>query len=376
MAHHSAPLGPEDAARSRRVVERLAGASGPDGFLPFDRFMEIALYSGADGYYHTTRSPLGAAGDFYTAAHVDPIFAECIAARIRVVRSALGGPSRFRVVEIGPGDGTLASGVARALSSDLPGVEFVLVDRSAARARDAVERVRGVGPGVVVHSVESVYALGPFNGVVLANELLDAQPARRLRWTGSAWKEVGIRVHDGRVKGAESELTRPVPGAQLPMSPPVDAVLELSPAAEGIVREIADHLAGGEAIVFDYGQEEAELLAGHPGGTLAAVRDHRFLADPLDTPGAADLSTFVNFTRIRAAGRAGGLVEVSFQGQAAALGGWGFPALLETRLRSAESPEAKVRLQLAAKNLLFGFERFRVLELAPPSTAARLATPT
>jgi SAM-dependent MidA family methyltransferase len=372
MAPSSPPLAQDAAERSRRVIERLTSASGPDGFLPFDRFMEIALYSDTIGYYHTARSPLGTQGDFYTAAHVDPIFAQCVAARIRSVRAAVGATTEFRVVELGPGDGTLATGIARALASDPAGIEYVLVDRSRTRSHQAVERVQGAHRDVVVHSDESLGAIGPFAGVVLANELLDAQPARRLRWDGAAWREVGVRVVDGRVQWSETELRRAVPGAALPPDPASDLVFEVSPAAEGIVREIADHLAAGAAILMDYGMEEAELLGGHSGGTLAAVRDHRFVSDPLDAPGTSDLSTFVNFSRIRAAARAGGLAEVSFGGQAETLGVWGFPALLESALRDAPSPEARVRLQLAAKNLLFGFERFRVLELSPPSTAALL----
>jgi SAM-dependent MidA family methyltransferase len=87
-----------------------------------------------------------------------------------------------------------------------------------------------------------------------------------------------------------------------------------------------------------------------------------------------DLSTFVNFSRIREAGRSSGLVELSFRSQAEALGAWGLPGLLEAALRESGNAEAKVRTQLAAKNLLFGFERFRALELAPPASAGSLRT--
>ncbi len=280
MAHAPPPLDAEAAARSRRVVDRLHAASGADGFLPFDRFMEIALYSEDGGYYGRARSPLGPAGDFYTATQVDPLFAECLAARVRVVRAALGSPPRFQVVELGPGDGTLAAGVVRTLATDPAGLRYVLVERASSRARDAVERVGGVTTSIPVRTSESLAALGPFVGVVLANELLDAQPTRRLHWDGSAWHEAGIRVIDGRVEAAETELARPVPGAPLPASPPPDLVFEVSPSAEGLVREIADHLVEGEAIVIDYGLDEAELVRSRSGGTLAAVRDHRFLPGP------------------------------------------------------------------------------------------------
>lgn len=366
-------LGP-DSARRRAVLDRLRAIAGPDGFVPFDRFMEVALYAEGVGYYDRPRSPLGTDGDFYTAAHVDRIFAECVTARLTDVRRAAGDPATFAVVELGPGDGTLAAGIVAALGDDAGRWEYVLVDRSSARLRDATARLEG--SAVAVRTAGSLSELGPFAGAVLANELLDAQPARRLRWDGSAWQELGVRVGADLVTPAQDGPARPVPFPALPTGVPVDQVVEVSPEAEGIVREIADHLAHGAALILDYGLEESELVRGHPAGTLAAVRGHRSLPDPYVDPGDADLSTFVNFSRIRAVARAGGLVELSFRRQADALGAWGLAARLERALATAPDAASRVKRQLAAKNLLFGFEGFRVLELAPPGTAERLATAT
>ena len=153
----------------------------------------------------------------------------------------------------------------------------------------------------------------------------------------------------------------------LPGALPAGCVVEVSPAAEALVREVADHLTGGRAIFIDFGLDERELLAAHPHGTLAVVRGHREVHDPLDDPGNSDLSMFVNFRRIRAAARAAGLTESLFERQAEALGRWGFPKLLDEALRATNSPADEVRFRLAAKNLLFGFENFWVLELAPPT---------
>jgi SAM-dependent MidA family methyltransferase len=351
--------------RVARVVERLRSLADPSGFVPFDRFMDTALYAEGIGYYSAARSPLGLRGDFYTAAHVTPLFAATIAQRIRVARRELGADSPFRVVELGPGDGTLAAGVLRALTNESRGVEYTLVDRSAARAREAVDRTRAVAGSIPVKVAGSLADDGPFAGVVLANEFLDAQPARRLRWDGTRWHELGVRVEPDRVVAAESDDVPPVPGAPLPVPTEPEVTVEISPGSEAIVREIADHLTAGAAILIDYGLEETELLGGHPRGTLAAVRNHRSVPDPLEGPGTSDLSVFVNFSRVRAAARAAGLSELAYRSQAEALGAWGFPALLEAAVRTAGSSPEEVRVRLAAKNLLFGFDRFRVLELAP-----------
>jgi SAM-dependent MidA family methyltransferase len=366
------PLAPPlDADEVRRVADvraRIDSASDASGFVPFDRFMELALYAEGAGYYAASRSPLGPTGDFYTAAHASPLFAATVAERVRAVRRDLGHPRGFRVLELGPGDGTLAAGIARGLGAEGDGVEYVLVDRSPERAREAERALRRAGPRLDVAVAASVGADGPFEGIVIANEFLDAQPARRLRWDGRTWQELGVTVTDGGLTSAERPLGRPVPGPPLPAPTEPGVVFEVATAAESAVREIGDHLTRGVAVLVDFGAEEPELLSGHPRGTLAAVRHHRPVDDPLESPGAVDLSTFVNFSRVRAVARASGLAEIAYSSQAEALGRWGLEALLGSAVRAASSAGDEVRTRLAAKNLLFGFEGFSALELAPART--------
>jgi SAM-dependent MidA family methyltransferase len=367
----------EESGRVARAVKRLAEVADPDGFVPFDRFMEVALYDPVAGFYARERPPFGRSGDYYTAAHVHPLFGRTLGERIRAVRRALGPERPFRVVEVGPGDGTLAETILSALGGapeSAVGVEYLLVERSASLRQVALERVEAAGrsAGIPVRLADSLSADGPFEGVVLANEVLDAQPTRRLEWTGAEWRELGVRVVDGGVGAASAPLRTPVPAPELPSPDEPGTVLEVSPAAEGWVREVSDHLARGLAVILDYGMEEAELLAGHRFGTLAAVRRHRAVDDPLSDPGSTDLSMFVNFSRIRTAAKRAGLEEVALRSQADALGAWGFPSLFGAEVRAAGSAEAEVRLRLAAKSLLFGFDRFRVLELSAPNGAAEL----
>ena len=371
------PPSPEDAERTRRVVALLGRAADGSGFLPFDRFMEIALYTPEVGYYDRPRSPLGPSGDFYTAAHVHPMFGRTLADRVRAVRTALGPARPFHLVEIGPGDGTLTATVVEALgATDLPRIdtEIVLVERSPSRGATAFETVRAPAEkaGVPVRLVASVGEIGPFEGVVLANELFDAQPVRRLRWSDGRWHELGVRIQDPVVLAAETEAVPPVPPPALPDAQEPGTIVEVSPRAQLLVREVADHLVRGEFLVLDYGMEEAELLRGHPDGTLAAVRGHRTGLDPLAAPGSTDLSTFVNFTRLRDAARRAGLEILTDRTQAEALEAWGLRARLDEAVRAAGSADAEVRVRLAVKNLLFGFERFRVLEFAAPSSSGAL----
>jgi SAM-dependent MidA family methyltransferase len=353
----------EEAGRLGRVAEAIRRRADSAGFVPFDQFQAVALYAPGVGYYESPQLRLGSAGDFYTAAHVTPLFGATLAGRIVAEHERLGRPRRFRVVEVGPGDGTLAREIVQGLASGLSRStewEYVLVERSAPLRSLAEERLASSTQAGRVRVASALSADGPFVGVVLADEFLDAQPTRRLRFSDGRWQELGVRWDGARFTGAQAAL-RPIIGAPLPETAPEGAILELSPAAEGFVRELSDHLVEGAAIVLDYGDEEPQLLRRPPPGTLQAIRGHRALEDAYDQPGSADLSTFVNFTRIRAVGRAVGLGEEYYGPQSEALGNWGFEARFKEALATVGSGEAEVRLRLSVKNLLFGFDRFRAL---------------
>ena len=361
-----------DTERREKLRGLLLRSAEPDGFVPFDRFMEVALYGEGVGFYSRSDSPFGRAGDYYTAAHASPLFGRTIAERVRSALGNLPPGTPARVVEVGPGDGTLGEGVVRGLAAgpQIPeGVEYVLVERSPSLSRRGFERVSAAGEavGMPVRPSEGIGADGPFRGVVLANELLDAQPVRRLRWNGREWQETGVRLADHELLSASKPCHQPVPPPELPTGLAEGTVLEVSPMAEALVREVADHLVSGLCLFLDFGMDESELVSGHPSGTLAGVRKHRSVDDPLDDPGSSDLSAFVNFSRIRSVARSAGLHEIAFRRQGEALHAWGLPKFLEEAVRAAPSSEAKVRTHLAAKNLLFGFDRFYALELAPPS---------
>jgi len=369
----------DDPSRAAKLGDLLRRVADPGGFVPFDRFMDVALYGEGVGFYTRGSTPFGAKGDYYTASHASPLFGRTIAERIRTVAASAAGTEPFRVVELGPGDGTLGEEVVTTLGRNggtHGPLEYVLVDRSPSLLTAAFARVSAAGAAAGIRVIGSggVGADGPFHGVVLANEVLDAQPARRLRWNGREWQELGIRVTEHGLLPEVAPLAGAVPAPEPPRPDTAGLVYEFSPMAEGILREVADHLVGGLFLVLDFGMSEMELLSAHPLGTLASVRRHRAEDDPLLHPGDADLSVFVNFSRLRAVAGASGLTEVAFHRQAEALGAWGFPRLLEQEIRSARSPEDEVRIRLAAKNLLFGFERFYALELAP--RGARPATVT
>ncbi len=367
MARGAEPL-PGGGAVPPGFLERLARRADPDGFVPFERFMDVALYDPEVGYYARGVSPPGPSGDFYTAPQLTPLFARCVAARaVDAARSS--GPHRpYTWVELGPGDGSLSAEVVPEVERRLEGqlTEAILVDRSESLLARAAARLRSaVGPaGPPVRCVGSIAELGPTRGFVFANELLDAQPVARYRRTAIGWAELGTRLDAGRLVPAERPVLVPPTGLTGERDAREGTVLERSFRAEALVREIADHVTEGTVVLADYGTDGAERVARYPRGTVAAVRGHRAVADPFSAPGESDLSAFVDFERVRAVARSAGLREIAYRTQAEALVAWGLERRLEEEVGRLTDPTAQVKARLAVKKLLFGFETFRVLELA------------
>lgn len=352
--------------QDRSLDARLRGAGDADGWMGFDRFMELAMYAPGVGYYSSGHRTLGAAGDFYTAAHASPLFARAVAERVWQEFERQGSPERFRLVELGPGDGTLAGDLVAHLR-DRPGFgrwELVLADPAAGLRQAAERRVREAGGAAGVRTVAGISELGPFRGAVLANEVLDALPVRRFVARGGQWKELGVRPTESGWAWEERTAER-IPAVLDAPAGPEGIIAEVAEGVEGVVRAVADRLVEGVAVFIDYGMERTELRRAHPHGTLEAYRAHRAVPEPLAEPGEQDLSCFVDFTALRAAVQRAGLVPVADRSQAEALFAWGLPALLRKAEDAEESGAGRVKVGLAAKNLLLGFERFRALELRP-----------
>jgi SAM-dependent MidA family methyltransferase len=281
---------------SAEIVE-LIRQEGP---LPVGRYMALALGHPRHGYY-MTRDPFGAQGDFTTAPEISQMFGELIGLWAAHVWRAMGAPSRFRLVELGPGRGTLMADMLRA-SRIVPGFREALcvhlVETSPAlRARQAATLVRSEP---VWHETLAEALDGPV--IVIANEFLDALPLDQFVMTPEGWRErlVGLDAEGKLCWGLSS--APPLPPLACGASPPAGTVLEQPFAALDVVAELAGHVAreGGAALLVDYGS----LRSGF-GDTLQAMRRHGFV-DPLAEPGAADLTVHVDFARIGQAALAAG----------------------------------------------------------------------
>jgi NADH dehydrogenase [ubiquinone] 1 alpha subcomplex assembly factor 7 len=272
----------------KRLAREIA-ASGP---IPVARYMAECL-----AHYYATRDPLGRGGDFTTAPEISQVFGELIGAWFADLWLRAGAPDRFRLVELGPGRGTLMADLWRA-TARVPGFHAAasvhLIETSPALRQAQAARM----PDAAWHDrLDEVPDDAPL--LLVANEFFDALPIRQLVKTHAGWRERMV-AHD---QGRFLDVAGPMPlDALVPTSlraAPVGSVFELAPVATAIAAEIGTRLdaCGGAALVIDYGYSGPTT-----GDTLQAMKEHAF-ADPFSDPGDADLTTHVDFTAIRLAAR-------------------------------------------------------------------------
>src|SRR3984957_916738 len=182
-------------ARMHACLEAQIDAAG--GWLSFERFMDTALYAPGLGYYSAGARKLGAGGDFTTAPEVSRLFGACVARQCAEILSALGGGC---ILEIGAGSGRLAGDMLLRLDTlgKLPDSYRILEISADLRERQLRHFER-----YLPHLLERVQWLGrppeqPFDGVVVANEVLDALPVARFRWHRGGVEELGVAIEQGR----------------------------------------------------------------------------------------------------------------------------------------------------------------------------------
>ncbi len=320
------------------------------GWLPFDRFMALALYAPGLGYYaHGSRKfgELPASGsDFVTAPEMTHLFGSTLAA---AVGDALQATGCDEVWEFGPGTGALAEQLLEALGDRV--ARYTLVDLSGSlRAR---QRDRLAPWGDKVRWVDELPER--FGGVVVGNEVLDAMPVKLLRRRQGHWHERGVvwreaaGADSAKAQGAqagalawEDRLTSLRPPCEVPGAH--DYLTEIHPQAEAFVRTLADRLERGAAFFLDYGFPESEYF--HPQrhmGTLMCHIGHLADPDPLDRPGRKDITAHLNFSGIALAGQESGLGVLGYTSQARFLVNCGLGDLMA---------QATVSEQVAAQRLI------------------------
>lgn len=337
--------------RIRREIEN----GGP---MPFERFMDLALYHPDGGFFTSGTLRSERAGDFLTSPEVSALFGETLARYVIGERERIGQP--FEMVEVAAGSGSLLKPLLEAVDVAAFAVE------ASPTARDKLVEV--LPPDRVLADLPD-----RIRGVVIGNELIDNLPMALAQRVDGSWRERWVGIDDDALAMVDAP-PRPEVVAWLEQfagDVPDDGWVEAQLAAASWVRDVLGRLEAGSLVLFDYGDTAENLLPRRQDGTLRTYRAHHLGPHPLDEPGETDITADVNFTALAAvAESAGAMVELHRQDDFLTGLGLGdrLSELRHAELDAARSGDAMERLRLRslkteAETLLHprGLGDFRVL---------------
>ncbi len=288
------------------IVDEIGHAGG---WISFHRFMERALYAPGMGYYSGGAHKFGAAGDFVTAPELSPTFAQTLATQV-VQIFALSVPA---IIEVGAGSGRLAADLLLELErrNALPERYAILELSGQLRARQQAT-ISERAPHLLERMVWLEQLPEHFEGLVLANELLDALPVHLVVWRdGEAGENICERGVGVANDGQFAWIDRPASGRLLARAQalaaeaaiPAGYLSEINLAAAAWTAEWARILGRGALLLIDYGFPRHEYY--HPQrntGTLNCHYRHHSHSEPFYLPGLQDITAHVDFTAIAEAG--------------------------------------------------------------------------
>lgn len=349
---------PEALAHSQLLHALIASEiTAAGGWLPFDRYMQLALYAPGLGYYTAGTHKLGDAGtggDFVTAPEISPLFGQALAAQVAQVLAH----TQPRIVEFGAGSGALARDVLTALAQRGVTLEqYAIVEVSA----DLRARQRAT---LAAHPQVTWLDAPPerLDGVVIANEVLDVMPVRLFVRAVAGVLERGVVLRDGALafadRPADASLAQSVARIEAEVGElPANYGSEISPVVEAWSAQLGEWLAHGVALLVDYGFPRREYY--HPQrimGTLMCHFRHHAHAEPLWLPGLNDITAHVDFTAVAEAAQGAGLDVLGFTSQAHFLINCGLLDLV----RHEHSPQRAGQVQRLVSEAEMG-ELFKVL---------------
>jgi SAM-dependent MidA family methyltransferase len=349
-------LSPAEQRHAAAVASFIRGQlADAGGWLSFERFMELALYAPGLGYYSAGSFKIGRGGDFTTAPETSALFGRCLARQCAEVLRATGG----EILELGAGSGSLAATLLSELAAQamLP-ERYAILEVSAdlaARQRARLARLPAALRERLVW-LERLPAT-PLRGVMLANEVADALPCRRVVWEEQGLREIGVAAGEGAVGFREQ---RALPDAALahaceeiraalPQALPVGYTSEVCLRTAPWIASLGECLQRGVLLLCDYGLPRRHYY--HPQRTRGTLRCHfkqRAHDDPFINVGVQDISAWVDFTRVAEGASAVGLAVSGFATQAAFLLALGIEALVAAAADDVE----RARLAGEARRLI------------------------
>ena len=338
------------------IKDTIMQKSSPIGF---DEFMDMALYYPGLGYYSSGLPKFGEQGDFITAPETSDLFGYTLA---RQCSDIMDGEKD--ILEFGAGSGVLAAQILFELArlDKLPKIYYILELSAELKGRQK-KSIKKVLPELIDKVVWIDTLPFDFSGVVIANEVLDAIPAKRLVYKDSAFYEMGVGCDDDELSWEVFDSEHMNDKAKLPSRASNDYKTEVNYRSMAWIDSLYRSMKDGLVLLIDYGMDRAEYF--HPqrdDGTLRCYHRHKANDNPFVNVGEQDITTSVNFSDIAEQALESGFVVSGYATQAMFLISLGIEQYL-----SYESDESKrINLAQQIKQLVLPSamgESFKVLAL-------------
>jgi SAM-dependent MidA family methyltransferase len=284
-----------------------------EGPIPFDKFMQEALYNPKYGYYMSTKDKIGASGDFITAPEISPMFGACIAAQIDDYINK--NTSDIEILELGPGNGTLALSILTNLKQKDACIKYNMLELS-----PSLKQQQLITNAQYVDKIKHLDSLPEnFNGIIIANEVIDAMPVSRFT--------IGKHLQEEFIDYCNNELTfKNINSNNKDLIAQVSAIDTLMPpgysseinlALPSWINSISNCLSKGLILLIDYGYNQSEYYhVERHGGTLKCFYKMKAHNNPLVNIGKQDITAHVDFTSAALSAQQYGLDIVGYAEQA------------------------------------------------------------
>ncbi len=313
---------------SNQLTQKIRQRIVTEGAITFSDYMEMALYTPGLGYYSAGLKKFGSGGDFVTAPQLGNVFASCMARQIEQLAREI---PNYTIVEAGAGSGVLAADLLKALESSAPPDRYLILERSAHLRQVQKETLKQQVPqwmGRIAWLDEPPEK--PWQGVFLANEVLDALTVERFCITDGEIAQLQVNVQDESFKWQQADYPEKLKHRVQQLLETLDEPLpdgyrsEINMSLPAWLQAVTRSMQKGVALLIDYGYVRQQYyLPERMDGTLICHYQHRAHDDPFSWPGLTDLSTSVDFTAVAEAADACGLEVSGYTSQSMFLIGCG-----------------------------------------------------
>lgn len=322
----------EALAHSECLQQKIAAAiSNNSGAIAFDHYMQMALYEPGLGYYSAGAQKFGAAGDFVTAPEISPLFSQCLARQCQQILAHVNNGS---ILEFGAGSGIMARDILLALSAHnaLPEQYYILEVSADLKQRQQAMLAQAI-PNFFANIIWLDRLPAAFNGVILANEVIDAFPVKLFAIENNELAELWVTLHHGQFQWQKhsTELTQVTEFKQQSLLAS-HYQSEINLLIAPWINSLSSCLRQGAAILIDYGFPRHEYY--HPQrhqGTLMCHYRHHAHANPFFLPGLQDITAHVDFTAIAESAVTANLQVSGYNTQTGFLLGCGLLELIQNQ---------------------------------------------